>query len=78
MLDVVNLRLDREVAVGLNPVAVAASPTRKEVYVVNSGAAGAAGIVSVINAENNSVAATIQVHRNPVSIALDSLGDRPM
>jgi YVTN family beta-propeller protein len=76
VLDVVNLRLDREVAVGVNPVAVAASPTRKEVYVVNSGAAGAAGSVSVINAENNSVAATIQVHRNPVSIALDASGDR--
>ncbi len=76
VLDVVNLRLDREVAVGVNPVALAASPTRKEVYVVNSGAAGAAGSVSVINAENNSVAATIQVHKHPVSIALDSSGDR--
>jgi YVTN family beta-propeller protein len=76
VLDVVNLRLDREVTVGVNPVAVAASPTRNEVYVVNSGAAGAAGSVSVINAENNSVAATIQVHRHPVSIALDSSGDQ--
>ena len=76
VLDVVNLRLDREVAVGVNPVAVAASPARKEVYVVNSGGPGAAGSVSVINAENNSVAATIQVHKRPVSIALDSSGDQ--
>ena len=37
VLDVVNVRLDRELAVGQNPVAVAASPSRNEVYVVNSG-----------------------------------------
>ena len=59
VLDVVNVRLDRELRVGQNPVAVAASPTRNEVYVVNSGAQGSQGTVSVINAENNTVAATI-------------------
>ena len=50
VLDVVNVRVDREIAVGQNPVAVAASPTRNEVYVVNSGAPGGQGSVSVINA----------------------------
>lgn len=75
VLDVVNVRLDRELAVGQNPVAVAASPTRNEIYVVNSGAAGAQGSVSVINAENNTVAATIQVQRQPVSIDIDAAGD---
>jgi YVTN family beta-propeller protein len=76
VLDVVNLRLDREVAVGINPVAVEASPFRNEVYVVNSGGSGGAGSVSVINAENNTVVAGIQVHRRPVSIDLDATGDR--
>ena len=75
VLDVVNVRLDRELPVGQNPVAVAASPTRNEVYVVNSGAAGGQGSVSVINAENNTVAATIPVHRQPVSIDIDPAGD---
>jgi YVTN family beta-propeller protein len=74
VLDVVNVRLDRELPVGQNPVAVAASPTRNEVYVVNSGAEGAQGSVSVIDAENNTVAATIPVHRQPVSIDLDPAG----
>jgi YVTN family beta-propeller protein len=74
VLDVVNIRLDRELAVGQNPVAVTASPTRNEVYVVNSGAEGAQGSVSVIDAENNTVAATIPVHRQPVSIDLDPAG----
>jgi YVTN family beta-propeller protein len=74
--DVVNVRLDRELAVGQNPVAVAVSPTRNEVYVVNSGSGTALGSVSVINAENNSVAATIQVHRRPVAIALDPEGTK--
>lgn len=75
VVDVVNVRLDREVAVGQNPVAVAASTTRNEVYVVNSGAANGQGSISVINAENNTVAATITVHRQPVSIELDPKSD---
>ena len=75
VLDVVNVRLDREIAVGQNPVAVAASPTRNEVYVVNSGVAGSQGSISVINAENNTVAATIAVHRQPVAIEVDPAGN---
>jgi YVTN family beta-propeller protein len=69
--DVVNVRLDREVQVGTNPVAVAPAGTRNEVYIVNSGAPGSVGSVTVINTENNAVAATIPVHRVPVAIALD-------
>ena len=76
VLDVVNVRVDREVSVGQSPVAVVASPTRNEVYAVNSGSAFGQGSVSVINAENNSVVATIPVHRQPVSIDLDSAGSR--
>lgn len=75
VIDVVNVRLDRELPVGPNPVAVAASPSRNEVYVVNSGSAGAQGFVSIINAENNAVAANVQVHRQPVSIDLDAAGN---
>ena len=76
VIDVVNVRVDRELPVGRNPVAVAASPSRNEVYVVNSGVEGAAGSVSVIDAESNTVAATIPVHRQPVSIDLDPTGER--
>ncbi|MGO9775918.1 MAG: YncE family protein [Terracidiphilus sp.] len=75
VFDVVNVRLDREIAVGQNPVAVAVSPTRNEVYVVNSGAAGGQGSVSIINAEKNAVAGTIFVHRTPVSIEIDPTGE---
>jgi YVTN family beta-propeller protein len=74
VLDVVNVRVDREIAVGQNPVAVAASPTRNEVYVVNSGIEGGQGSISVIDAAKNAVAATIALHRKPVSIDLDSQG----
>ena len=74
VLDVVNVRVDREIAVGLNPVAVAASPIRSEVYVLNSGSAYGQGSVSVIDTKNNRVAATIAVHRQPVSIHLDAAG----
>ncbi|KAA6461008.1 YncE family protein [Acidobacteria bacterium AB60] len=75
VLDVVNVRLDREVLVGQSPLAVAVHPTRNEVYVVNSGGAGARGSLSVLNAENNSVAATIALHNRPVSIDVDGAHD---
>jgi len=75
ILDVVNVRIDRELQVGQNPIAVAASPSRNEIYVVNSGAANGSGSISVIDAEHNTVAATIPVKRQPVSIDLDSTGN---
>ena len=71
VIDVVNVRLDRELAVGQNPVAVTASQTRNEVYVVNSGAPAGQGSVSVINSEDNTVGSAIPVHRQPVSIDLN-------
>jgi YVTN family beta-propeller protein len=76
VLDIVDVRVDREIPVGPNPVAVIASPTRNEVYVVNSGSPYGQGSISVINAENNTVAAVIQVRRQPVSIDLDPSGAR--
>ena len=41
---------------------------------VNSGPPGGQGSLSVINAENNTVAATIPLHRQPVSIDIDPEG----
>lgn len=72
--DVVNVRLDREIPVGPNPVAIITSPKKNEVYVVNSGMPGGQGSISVLNAENNTVAATIPVRRQPVAVALDPEG----
>jgi YVTN family beta-propeller protein len=69
--DVVNVRLDREVQVGTNPIAVIPAALRSEVYVVNAGTPAGQGSVSVLNAESNAVAATIPVHRQPSAIALD-------
>ena len=75
VLDVVDVRLDREVLVGPNPVAVVAHPARNEVYVVNSGNAEGRGSLSVLNAESNSVVATVPLHLHPVSIDLDATHD---
>jgi len=75
VLDVVNVRVDRELQVGRNPVAVAANPARNEIYVVNEGTAGANGSISVIDAERNAVVAGIPVHRQPVSIDVGVAGD---
>ena len=72
VLDLVNIRQERVIAVGNNPSGLAASPTRNEVYVVNTGS----GSVSVIDAEANRVAATIPVHRRPYFIDVDPSGAR--
>src|SRR5450631_4191070 len=69
--DVVNVRVDRELPVGQNPTAITASDTRNEVYVVNAGTPAGQGSVAIINAENNSLAGTIPVHKQPVALALD-------
>jgi YVTN family beta-propeller protein len=74
VLDVVNVRLDRELPVGPNPVAVAASLTRNEVYVLNAGAPGGQGSISAIDCEHNAVVATIAVGRDPDSIDVDAKG----
>ena len=62
MLDLVNMRQDRVIAVGAGPSGLAINPHRNEVYVVNS----AGGTVTVINAETNTVAATIRVKSDPI------------
>jgi YVTN family beta-propeller protein len=72
VLDLVNLRQDRVLAVGAEPTGVAANPARDEVYAVNA----ASGSVSVIDAEKNRVVATIPVHRRPYFIDVDRVGRR--
>ena len=72
VLDLVNLRLDRTLAVGSEPSGIVANPAKNEIYAVNSGS----GTVSVIDAERNSVVATIPVHRKPYFIDVNAAGDR--
>ena len=72
VLDIVNLRRDREFPVGDDPTGVAISLTRNEVYVVNSGS----GTISVIDAQKNAVAATIPVHKKPYFIDVSQDGHR--
>jgi YVTN family beta-propeller protein len=72
--DIVNVRLDREIIVGEHPVAVAASPTRNEVYVVNSGSGYSNGSLSVLDATKNAVVATIPLRRAPVALTVSARG----
>jgi YVTN family beta-propeller protein len=72
VLDLVNMRQDRVIAVGASPSGLAVNPRRNEIYVVNSGS----GTVTVINAESNTVAATIRVQRQPYFIDVDAQGER--
>jgi YVTN family beta-propeller protein len=72
VLDLVYLRQDRTLQVGVNPTNLAVNPFRNEVYVVNT----QSGTVSVINAEANRIAATIPVHRLPSFLSVDPSGHR--
>lgn len=72
VLDVVNLRQDRVIPVGVNPTGVAVNTKRNEVYVVNTGS----NSVSVIDAEKNAVVATIPVHQRPYFISVSADGTR--
>lgn len=76
VLDLVYLRLDRTLSVGNAPVALAASPTRAEVYVLNAQPDQPAGSVSVIDTQRNAVVATIPVHHAPAAISVESTGHR--
>lgn len=76
VLDLVFLRPDRTLAVGLNPTGMAVNPVKDEVYVVNTGSTGGNGSVSVIDSRQNTVVTTIGVHRQPYFISVDSAGRR--
>jgi YVTN family beta-propeller protein len=76
ILDLVYLRQDRTIPVGVDPVAIAANPERDEVYVVNSQPEQSSGSVSVIDTKKNAVVATIPVRRTPTAISVDKTGQR--
>lgn len=76
VLDVKYLRVDRTIPVGHDPDGIAISPSRNEVYVVNTGSRGSNGSISVIDAETNRVVDTIPVQQQPHFIDVDPTGGR--
>ncbi len=76
VLDLVYLRQDRTLQVGIQPTGIAANPKRDEVYVVNTGTPAGNGSVSVIDTNANRVVATILVHKLPYFIDVDAAGER--
>ena len=76
VLDLVYLRPDRTLQVGVQPTGLAVNPRRNEVYVVNAGTASGNGSVSVIDTDSNRVVATIPVHKLPYFIDVDAAGHR--
>jgi YVTN family beta-propeller protein len=76
VLDLVYLRQDRTLQVGINPSGLAVNPQRNEVYVVNTHSTSQSGSVSVIDALANRVVATIPVNRLPYFISVSPTGHR--
>ena len=61
-----------QISVGRNPTGIAASPTRPELYVVNTDSDN----VSFVDAQSNRVVATVGVHRAPYFISISRDGKR--
>jgi YVTN family beta-propeller protein len=76
VLDLVYMRQDRTLAVGIQPTGIAANPLRNEIYAVNAGPPNGSGSISVIDTETNAVVATIPVHKLPYAIAVSPDGRR--
>jgi YVTN family beta-propeller protein len=76
VLDLVYLRPDRTLQVGIDPTGMAVNPVKNEVYVVNTGDGSSNGSVTVIDADKNVVAATIGIHKLPYFISVDAVGRR--
>ncbi len=76
VLDLVYLRPDRTLSVGVSPVALTVNPQRNEVYVVNAQPQSPSGSITVIDTTQNTAVATIPVHRTPSSLTLDAAGRR--
>jgi YVTN family beta-propeller protein len=72
VLDLLNLREDREIRVGNDPTGIAANPAKNEIYAVNTGS----NSISVIDAEKNAVVANIPVRSKPYFIDVDAKGER--
>jgi YVTN family beta-propeller protein len=72
VLDIVNMRQERVIAVGKSPSGLGVNPHRNEVYAVNSGS----DTVSVIDAQANRVAANIRVQQKPLFIDVDENGEK--
>ena len=72
VLDLLQLKNVKTIAVGASPTGLAANPARNEIYVANS----ESNQISVIDAEHNEVVATIGVHRAPYYVSVSSDGKR--
>lgn len=72
VLDVLTLRQDRVISVGIDPTGAAVNPKRNEVYVVDTGS----NSVSVIDTESQTVIATIRVQQRPYFISVSPDGTR--
>lgn len=76
VLDLVGIRLVRNIPVAANPVALALSPSRDEVYLLSADPADHPGLFSILSTESNSVTATIPLPRGPAALSIDHLGHR--
>ena len=76
VLDLVHMRGQTVLAVAPDPVALAVSRTRNEVYALSKGLPGAKGSVAVIDAATNRVVKTIPAGKTPSALAMDAPDER--
>jgi YVTN family beta-propeller protein len=75
VLDAVDVRPQTTITVGAHPDALVTSSRRNEVYAASGGTSGN-GSVAFIDAETNSVLATVPVRKSPAALAIDPQGEQ--
>ena len=70
VLDLLQLKNVKTIAVGASPTGIAANPARNEIYVANA----ESNNISIIDAERNEVVGAIGVHRAPYFVSVSSDG----
>ncbi len=76
VLDLVAIRADRNVQVAANPVALALSPTRPELYVLSAEHDERPGTLTILSTDTNAVVATLPLPRGPVALSVAPDGHR--
>ena len=72
VIDLLELKNVKTIAVGAGPTGIAANPQRNEIYVANAESSN----ISIIDAERNEVIGAIGVHSTPYFVSVSADGKR--
>lgn len=76
ILDLVAIRAEGNLPVAANPVALALSPTRPELYLLSSDPADHPGTLTTLSTDTNAITGTLSLPRGPRALSISADGHR--